>query len=525
MCMKKILPRVLALALVFAQALCPAALADESTTTFDTAYKDNSANTEIYLVTQAPGSDYPSFHARWEPSGGVYFGRTIRGGTLPDGSYGLVNRGEMEEESAISYYYDLNDSYSLEYWSYLFGPALEEGKRAFLVYLNFPGEGAFCERVASGALDGKLQETFAYLGTLTCPVFVRIGGEVNVWDDRPQPERYIAAYRHAAGIARGAAPNAALVFSPNYSSAYEVDMDSFYPGDDCVDWVGVSLYYNRYSNNGDRERDQFYGVGVYGDALLNVQQVVNLSKLHSKPVIVTEGGSSNKYGEEDASAWAAERLAKAMSCLTMVYPQIKCIISSDYGLEWAHTDYTFYDNAAVTAAYRKAVSGNPTLLSACGGAASYYTKASAFQGPWEGKVELAAYTYAPEKQVGSWFVDGVWKASLPGYPYSYTLDTSTLSAGEHTLRVVFENGAEKSVKFQVGAGQAASAPGAASAAVSAVPTNDKLYVDGVLQAATVYKIDGSNYFKLRDLGQALDFSVGYDPALGVSVSGESGYNG
>ena len=48
-------------------------------------------------------------------------------------------------------------------------------------------------------------------------------------------------------------------------------------------------------------------------------------------------------------------------------------------------------------------------------------------------------------------------------------------------------------------------------------------VDGVKLGLTVYKIDGSNYFKLRDLGKALDFFVGYDPASGVTISGESGY--
>ena len=41
----------------------------------------------------------------------------------------------------------------------------------------------------------------------------------------------------------------------------------------------------------------------------------------------------------------------------------------------------------------------------------------------------------------------------------------------------------------------------------------------------MYKIDGSNYFKLRDLGQALDFYVGYDPATGVTISGDRGYEG
>ena len=35
------------------------AFADDSTTTVDTAAKDLGANTEIYAVTQTPGSDYP----------------------------------------------------------------------------------------------------------------------------------------------------------------------------------------------------------------------------------------------------------------------------------------------------------------------------------------------------------------------------------------------------------------------------------------------------------------------------------
>ena len=58
---------------------------------------------------------------------------------------------------------------------------------------------------------------------------------------------------------------------------------------------------------------------------------------------------------------------------------------------------------------------------------------------------------------------------------------------------------------------------------TALPTNNDIYVDGVKLNLTVYKIDGSNYFKLRDLGKALDFFVGYDPATGVTISGESGY--
>ncbi len=72
-----------------------------------------------------------------------------------------------------------------------------------------------------------------------------------------------AAYRHIADLARTYAPNVALVFSPNYSSAHKVDMDSFYPGDAYVDWIGCSLYYNRYHHSLTGQ-DAFVGVGVYG---------------------------------------------------------------------------------------------------------------------------------------------------------------------------------------------------------------------------------------------------------------------
>jgi hypothetical protein len=44
------------------------------------------------------------------------------------------------------------------------------------------------------------------------------------------------------------------------------------------------------------------------------------------------------------------------------------------------------------------------------------------------------------------------------------------------------------------------------------PTTSRIYLDGAEITFTVYSIDGSNYFKLRDLGEALNFSVTYDAA-------------
>jgi len=163
--MKKAISLLLALALSLG--LTIPALADQSTTTLNTAYKDLDPRTEIYAVTQTPGPDYPYYGAKNEPNGGVYYGRTCQGGTLPDGRYGLINQSHMDGESAVSFYYELNDTYSLEYWSYLYGPAIQSGDRAFLLYLNFSEEAASCSKVTNGTYDSKLYEMFSYLNTLS----------------------------------------------------------------------------------------------------------------------------------------------------------------------------------------------------------------------------------------------------------------------------------------------------------------------------------------------------------------------
>lgn len=444
--MKKAVSLLLALALSLGLAV--PALADQSTTTVRTAYKDLDPRTEIYAVTKTPGSDYPYYGAKNEPNGGVYYGRTTQGGTLSDGSFGLVNYSHMTDESAVSFYYSLTDSYNLEYWSYLYGPALRDGTRAFLLYLNFEEEGAECPRIVSGGYDAKLIETFGYLNTLSCPVFVRIGGEMNVWGNQAKPADFIAAYQHVVNIARSQAPRAAMVFSPNYSSANKVDMDVYYPGDQYVDWVGASLYYDRWHHSGDTKRDEFYGVGAYGDALLNIQQVVNLSRLHHKPVIVTEGGSCNQYKGTDNSAWAADRMQRAYAFLPMVYPEIKCIISSDYGESWSGIDYSFYTNPTVTAAYRQGVASNAAYVRSYQDKGSYYTKLSAYTGKWEGVMELAAYSWSSDKQTATWTVDGQVMATAADYPYSFRLDTAALATGSHTVAVTFSDGATKSYTFQ-----------------------------------------------------------------------------
>ncbi len=66
--------------------------------------------------------------------------------------------------------------------------------------------------------------------------------------------------------------------------------------------------------------------------------------------------------------------------------------------------------------------------------------------------------------------------------------------------------------------------GTAAGYGSAIPTNNAIRIDGESASLTVFKIGGDNYFRLRDLGEALDFYVGYSEAVKtVYISGARGY--
>lgn len=66
--------------------------------------------------------------------------------------------------------------------------------------------------------------------------------------------------------------------------------------------------------------------------------------------------------------------------------------------------------------------------------------------------------------------------------------------------------------------------GAPDSAGEASPSNDAIVIDGVETGLTVYKIGGSNYFKLRDLGEALNFYVGWEAGRGVFIETDRPYS-
>ena len=62
-------------------------------------------------------------------------------------------------------------------------------------------------------------------------------------------------------------------------------------------------------------------------------------------------------------------------------------------------------------------------------------------------------------------------------------------------------------------------------AANVVASPQNLSVDGVDADCDKYNIDGSNYFKLRDLGKVLNFNVGWSNSRGIYIESNHPYEG
>ena len=117
---------------------------------------------------------------------------------------------------------------------------------------------------------------------------------------------------------------------------------------------------------------------------------------------------------------------------------------------------------------------------------------------------------------------------IDGSNYFKIRDVAALLNGtEKQFAVGYDNAAKSATAttgqpYEKQEGDLAGAAGGGSQ--SATPSTDSIYVDGVKIDAQVYKIGGSNYFKLRDLGKALNFYVGWSREQGMFIDTSKPYS-
>lgn len=97
--------------------------------------------------------------------------------------------------------------------------------------------------ITQGYYDANMRNICAVIGTLDSPTSVRWGHEMEtsdgqfIWSNW-RPEDYISAYRRMIDICRAEAPDTNFIWSPIGLEGAE----DYYPGDDYVDLVGLSIF-------------------------------------------------------------------------------------------------------------------------------------------------------------------------------------------------------------------------------------------------------------------------------------------
>ncbi|MBR3560528.1 MAG: hypothetical protein IKN81_03200 [Oscillospiraceae bacterium] len=520
----------------------------EKNNDWDGAIKNTKALLEVSQYLQSLGIDRADMITRCqthlaalEPFYGIYAASYTQSNTYgskiaaPSGTfYGTPIDGSYSNGSIVSVYVEL-ESQSADAFDYLIAPKAD-GKRVILINLNFKGEGATARAIPSGAYDASLQKTFNYLAKLKSPVLVRIGAEFNVWTSTVTPADFIAAYNHVASLARSLAPNAELVWSPNYSSSWGVNLADFYPNNALVDWIGMSLYYNYTNPGGDSIMwQEFTHSGRFADPINSAAEVVAVARAKGKPVVATESGVHRAYGESFASVKAA----KEFSTVTMAYPEVKALVYFDKSFNG--NDYTL--TGAVKTAVGEAIHANPTLIASGEKSAATYIPIQKLNEAMTGTLVLGATgrTYHSSDMSATWVLDGKTTATT-GSPNQLRVDLNTLGEGNHKLEVTLSDNAGYTVpakvytlsyiggNVKITEGYTAAPAPAANVAYA---STQSVSLDNKPITLTAYALkdaagNQTNYVRLRDIAQLLNgtsaqFNVMWSPESGIGIASRSAY--
>ena len=223
-----------------------------------------------------------------------------------------------------------------------------------------------CRRVAEGAYDPYIRQYARAVRASGAPVMIRLAHEMNgdwyPWstayvssnarNNGNSPDDYVAMWQRVVRIFRvEGARNASWVWAPNiiYQTAFNsyerqcADLEDLYPGDEWVDWIGLSIY-----NDGARRPWRSFGQLFDGSYRI-------VAGLTNKPMMVAELGVTEQgapHGQSKAQ-WISSAFLRE---IPRFYPRVKLVNyffrdKSNQG----ESNYRFDSSPAALAAFRSVV--------------------------------------------------------------------------------------------------------------------------------------------------------------------------
>lgn len=386
-------------------------------------------NVAVYAEVPGNGGDVSYHNAKFEPQKGVYFGECYTEESQQ------IKGGKPQSASLV---YVLFETEEIENFDWYIRP-LSKTRQIIEIAWNLVHEGATLASVPNQRQ--KIEKAADYLKDLGTPILLRFGAEMNVWQKKADAEQFKTAFRFVSQIMKQRAPNVAMLWSPNWLGHQETTLDMFYPGDEYVDWVGLSLYTVKYFGGQDLDDkgQAMYLTNNYANPVKQLESLVN-NYGSRKPIILSECGVEN-YSiakKEYTTEWAKPQLRAIYDTIPIVFPQVKAILY--FNTKPVEVDsqsrFSLYDNKEMESLYKE-LTLKPHFIPAGKDSADVsYKKLGTVTLP-ANKVTLAVY--APYLNKGTlsavYRLDGTVIGGSNTVPYRYLFDFSKHGDGMHKLTV------------------------------------------------------------------------------------------
>ena len=152
------------------------------------------------------------------------------------------------------------------------------------------GKWDVAKKAGKGDYDKVIKKYGAWAKSTNRPIYLRIGYEFDGPHNELEPKKYVKAYKHIVDLLREEGlNNIAFVWHSYASTPFKNHkLSDWYPGDNYVDWIGISVFDHAYGDS---------NFGKYSD------DVLQFAKQQKKPVMIAEANPIKGIDNDNSNVW------------------------------------------------------------------------------------------------------------------------------------------------------------------------------------------------------------------------------
>lgn len=362
----------------------------------------------------------PYYGAKHEPEKGIYAGINA------DGTQSFKNT-----FASYSTYFAIDHGYAFMHPNY--SAEISDKDSLLLVPLNTS------DLLKAFNNDDYFRKVFDIIKKTGKKAVIRYGAEMNCADDIAfSPTLYIKAFRHVADLAHEY--DMGVMWAPNDYGASNKPYELYYPGDEYVDWIGISCFLKHDfmgKLGSDDNTLRMFGCGDYAWTSNSLKKITAFMEKNNikKPLAISEGAveSAVHYADINLNGWSQPRLRAMYWYTAMKFPQVKWVTYFNQNAGGEVMDYKIneeyrgiIEEAIAGAGYTTSLSDTPKVS---------FTRAESIS--YKSSMPIYTYAYFPHDPVArvNYKIDGNVAAAAADIPYKADIKLDGISAGPHSLTV------------------------------------------------------------------------------------------